>query len=382
MNSNMTTPLSNRQYLLWTIRNNGPITKKELQKITGLSWGLVVQEVNSLAEEGYISSNNRECLGVGRKAEEYDISEMQNYFVGVDLSYRGINVALADMKGRIIELTQREFALHEKEKEKMLDILYGILDTLFGRYSMKNIMGIGLSLQGAVDRENGVSILIGGVENWRDVPLKTILESRYHVPVTVEHDVDCIMLTETMFGHLNHDKITEAIVATLDYGIGLGMSLMINGQIYYGSHGKAGEIGYTIVREKEEDSRILLEDHVVKRHIVKDYINLTKDEDEITYPEIVRRAEEDDPVCKGIFERMAREIAYSICMASNFLNPEVIVFHMRSNEFKDMLFETIKNFVMEYTYDKTVKVKLSKAGLEAKAQGAILFASEKFIHTV
>lgn len=380
MQGNVLTQMNNQQLLLWKIKEKSPITKRELQNVTGFSWGLISREVNALVDTGYIVSDCRESIGAGRKAEEYDINNDKNYFIGIDFNYKGLLVVVTDMKGRIVEQSEREYAV--AERDCVLQLMFEMLDTFFEKFHDRRIMGIGIAAQGVVNRAEGISIFTTRIKDWNNVPLKKLLEERYNVNVSMEHDPDCIMKTESAFGHLNRSDVTEALVVSVNYSVGVGMSIMINGDIYHGFHGKAGEIGYTIVKDQKDGSGKYLEDHVTKLHIVQDYRELTKGSDGITYREIVERAENGDLVCKNLFKKLGEYIGLAICSASNFLNPEMIVIHAPSCEFQEMLFNTVRNFVVENTYDKAVKIKLSRLGKEARAIGGALLAIEKAIYTV
>ena len=380
MNDMLKTSFNNLQLLLWIIKEKGPITKREIQEITGFSWGLVSEKVNTLYEANYIVSDGRESFSVGRKAEEYDINHEKNYFIGIELQYKSIIVALTDMKGRIVEQVKRE--LSKVHREYALQLLFEILDVLFEKYGDRGIFGIGIGVQGVVDRENGVSVFLNGIEEWQNVPLKQIMEKRYGVSVIVEHDPDCILMAESAFGHLHQADVADAMVVTINFSYGIGMAVMINGNIYRGWHGRAGEIGYAIVDDTEKKRDKLLEEHSTKEHIIIDYHKITGDMESITYDEIVERANKGDEKCQKVLNKIIRYISIAICTANNILNPEMIIIHAPTCEFKDKLFETITEYVLQHSYDKEVQIKFSKQGREMCAVGGALSVIEKTICTI
>lgn len=379
MNESMLVQLSNAQLLLWKIKEYSPVTKRELQNITGLSWGLISREVNALVEEGWIVSCSRESAGVGRKAEEYDINPKRNYFIGIDFSYKGMLVAITDMKARIVESVECEFV--NVDCDDVLGKMYAVMDDYFAKYGDNNIMGVGISVQGVVDRSEGVSEFVPKIKGWNNIPLKSLLENRYHLPVCVEHDPDCVMETEIVMGHLCRTDITEALVITINHSIGIGMSVMLNGQIYHGMNGKAGEIGYTMVGDEDDETGRFLEDHITKFHLVQDYKKMSKSDEEITYKEIVERKKSGDRLCMELFERLGKYIAFAVCSANNFFNPQMIIFHASSCEFQNLYFEITKKFLAKHTYDKTVELRLSKLGKEVHALGGALIAIENVVFT-
>ena len=104
---------NNIRTLLAAIKANGPVAKRELQKLTGLSWGAVSSLTGLLCEHGYIVSAGKQVTSVGRKPSELDINGDDHYIVGVDLNLSGLCGVITDMKGRIIREWLRLFARNE-----------------------------------------------------------------------------------------------------------------------------------------------------------------------------------------------------------------------------------------------------------------------------
>lgn len=368
--------MQNQQLLLSKIKELGPITKRELQDATGLSWGLISKLVNLLVDEGYIESYCRETESVGRKAEEFDINNHRNFFVGIDFNYRGIFVVLTDMKGRIIKQYERDFALQERTYEGALNTLFELLDTIFEQYSQQKILGIGLAMQGVVDRKKGNSLNIEKIKGWRDIPIKAILEDRYYVNVDVEHDPECLMKSESVFGCMHGRGIQDAILVSISHRTGLGMAIMVHGDVYYGANGKAGEIGYSIVKEPLEGFAVYLQDYVLKEDILLQYKELVQNDHDVTYMDIEERAKAGDLVCRDIYKRMGRNIGYAITSACVFLNPEMVVVHATTCGCADLMFAEIDNVVSSNVYDSAVKIKMSTLSNDAVALGGALTAIE------
>ena len=380
MNSKTITSPTNMQMLLRVIKEKSPITKREIQDITGFSWGLVSAKVNALAGMGYIIADSRDSDGVGRKAEEYDINHERNLFIGIDVHCEGVLVAVTDMKGRVVEQEEREFS--GVDRQYILELLFHILDRFFDKYEKNFIIGMGIAVQGVVDRERGISVLANGIDGWHDVPLKQIMEERYQLDVIVEHDTDCLMFAESSLGHLNQRDVRDAMVVSVNYNVGIGMSVMLNGDIYRGWHGKAAELGYAIVDDSLEEENRLLENHSTKKNIVEDYKKLVGNERELSYNQIVEGAYNGDEDCRKVLSQAVRYIATAICSANNILNPEMSILHAPTCEFKEFLFSSVEECIEEYAYDKEVREKFSKLGKEARAVGGALSAIEKAIYSV
>lgn len=369
---------SNALVLLEQIRENAPISKRELQDVTGFSWGLISRLTNELANEGYIVSKGKVSTGVGRKPDEFDINPERNYFIGVDFSTNGMLTVLTDLKGRIIEQSQEKWK--KREKMAVLEQIYTVLDDIVERYAEHNIMGIGFAAQGVVNVAKGIYVYVSGIEGWNDVPLKTLVEERYGVDVVIAHDPDCLMRCECAFGVLKGSAETEVVMIHFTPGGGIGMSIMINGQIYLGHHGKAGEIGHIIVGQLEEGKYDFLDNHILGKDLEKEYQKLTGNKENVAYDVIVERARKGDIICNDVIRRCYRYISQSIAIVNSLLNPEVIVVHAVSCEDDEVFMDIVDEHLRNVSYDKSVKLRLSNLKNEAKAVGASLVVIEKVMN--
>ena len=90
----------NIRRLLGEIRDRAPITKRELQDITGFSWGNISFITNKLLIERYIVPSGKQETSVGRKPEEYDINTAENLIIGVDYHLGGFVLVVTDLRGR------------------------------------------------------------------------------------------------------------------------------------------------------------------------------------------------------------------------------------------------------------------------------------------
>lgn len=339
------------QIVFQHVKNNGPISRRELQDITGLSWGTISRVVEHLVAEEYIVVlDEKQSSGVGPKTEKFDVSPDKHYFIGVDLDNRGFIAVVTDMKGRAIASTEHRWTVFTREN--VLEKICQILDELVERYKDNYIKGIGFAVQGVADVRQGVSNYIGKIEGWKDVPLKALMEERYGVRVEVVHDPDCLMKCETSLGVLKDKTVKDVLMLYYNYELSLGMSIMVNGQIYLGHNGRAGEIGYAILGTKEDDSCELLEQY------------------------IGHRDEKLDPAL------LCDYVARGVAMANSFFNPEAIVLHMVGCPFQDVMVENVKKRILDSSWDPTVELLVSSLKFGAKATGAALIVIEDEIDTM
>lgn len=347
----MTVENNGTQIVFQQIKNNGPISRREIQVNTGLSWGTVSRAVEHLITEEYVVVLGKQDLkSVGPKTEKLDINPQKHYFFGFDLDNRRLIAIVSDIKGRMVDVTERKWT--HPTRETVLSTLYEIADYYMEKYRENHVEGIGFALQGVADVRAGISTYIGKIESWNDVPLKQLMEDRYHVNVVVVHDPDCLMKCEIAMGLLKERTVRDVLLIHYGFEYALGMSVAMNGQIYVGHHGRAGEIGYTILGVNEDGSSKMLEQYVQHR-------------DDHIPPEI-------------LYDYIARGVA----MANSFFNPEIIVLHTQNCPQQDLLVSSVKERILNSSWDTTVEVAVSDLSYFSKAQGAALFSIENMIETM
>lgn len=342
---------SNVQILLQKVKENGPISKRELQEITGYSWGFISQAITKLVELGYIEAEEeKESIGVGRKAEKFSVRKNRNFYLGVDLDGRDVVVVITDMSGYVIEKTKHTWTVFTKAY--VIEKMFQIIDSYVEKYGDKNIIGLGFAVQGVVDVSTGVSMHIARIPDWKNVPLKQMAEERYEIDVMVVHDPDCLLKCESCFGVLKGDDAQDVLEINFNYGFGVGMSIMVNGQIYVGHSGRAGEIGHTSLGTHQNGRMERLAEHAQKK------------------------------VGEIDTELLCDHLARSIVTASALFNPSVVVLYTMECDYKQELFQTIQKRFKEAEYDKVVGLRLSSLPREAKAVGAALIMIDRTIDEV
>lgn len=334
------------QVILQTIKEHGPVSKRELQQMTGFSWAHISQVTSRLMEEGYIVAGGKQATA-GRTADKLDINMDNNYYIGVDLSNQNVLVLITDMKGRVIESLECHW--DNWNYKQVIEKMFEILDRFVQKYTDKHIRGIGFAIQGIVDVLNGISVYIDGIEGWDNISLKEQMEERYHMEVVLAHDPDCLMKCEKSFGLLHGEPAKDVLLVHMNHGVGIGMSVMTNGQIYLGHNGRAGEVGYTILNAGSEEPCVQLNQYTSK------------------------------DAKKVDVERLCNYIARSVAIANSLFNPEKIVLHTMGCSYREQLYQHIEKQLQTNSYDKGVRLQLSGLDRDAKAKGAALIMIDRAI---
>lgn len=363
--------ISSKQSMFLTISKEGPISKREIQKINDCSWSLVSDTTNELLEEGFIELSEKVGQGKGRKADTYDVCKYHNVCIGIEINFEGVIVVCTDLKGRKLEEIQYHF--EDYEKDEALKTVFEALDQMVSKYSDKKIYAIGCSIQGAVDMEKGISAHIHRIKGWNDVPVKDLIEERYHIKTIVYHDTDCLLKSNLILENIKEDNV---VIIRLSNRLGVGMSIINKGMIYNGSHGKSGEIG-AIPLGREDGKEYYLYNHIGRRAFTDDYFEISKER--VEYDEFVRRIYNNETNAVRVYEKLAKYIAKAIITANSLYDPDLIVFNDSECDNHELMYYLVEREIRDMGWSEDFVLKETTLGADASTMGAALFAIEEAV---
>lgn len=228
--------------ILKLIKKEGPISKKDLSKLTGLSAGSLTGicneliDIHVLEEVGSVSKYNS-----GRKKILLNINYNYKKVIGIDIKNKFTTILITNINGEIIHekklLTDKNIDPHAF-LEKVCSNLKNIL--LENNIANNMILGIGVGILGGVNKEKNSTDYPIGFWN-TEVPVKEILENLLNLPVIVDNNVKNLAILELFLD----DSLDNFFF--LKYGSGIGGSIVSNQKIFYGYNSLAGEMGHTIL---------------------------------------------------------------------------------------------------------------------------------------
>lgn len=167
---------------------------------------------------------------------------MPRYILGFDVGGTKISAVLGEETGNILGSVRKPTVRHLGRKKLAEDLIY-MGHSLLDKYGLKKPDMIGVTFAGLVDSERGVVLSSPNVLGLRNLPIKKILEDEFGAETQIENDATAATIAERVFGEgKNHEHF---VYLTLSTGIGGGAFL--NGKLYRGAHGMAGEMGHMVV---------------------------------------------------------------------------------------------------------------------------------------
>ena len=234
---------TNTMSILNHIRVHGGSTRREIQLATGLSWAAVSTiAADLLAQEILVEKATEERVS-GRNPNLLDFNPRRNLSVGAEINMEGLTVVLLDLHSKVIY--EQEELLEKPERNAVLNQLTRMIEEVLriNRLERSQLLGIGISVQGSVDKEGAISVYNHYIRDWRDVPMKALFEEYFGIPVCVMHDPVCIALAEQW----QHKFLEQEDFVLIRLAYGIGMSYMYKGRPLNGHEGSAGEFGHMVV---------------------------------------------------------------------------------------------------------------------------------------
>lgn len=174
---------------------------------------------------------------------------MPGVLCGVDIGGTKCSIALINEDGKILDKIYT-CAHVEKGEEGMIDMIAGHVKELLHRNQLKDtdLPAIGVGCAGHIRHSDGVIITTSNLEGFNNYPLRDAMQSHFKVPVILDNDANAQAFGEYKFGA--GQAYDDMIFVTISTGIGAG--IVINGKLYRGMTGTAGEFGHTIVEPDSE----------------------------------------------------------------------------------------------------------------------------------
>ena len=224
---------------------NGDATIADLGREMDLSIPTVTKLVAELQDDGYILDFGKQETNGGRKPNIYGLNPASGYFVGVDMLKDKLNIAAIDFKGDKVQL-EENIPYQLENTPASLEQFCKIIDDFIVSLPVERnkILAIGVNITGRVNPASGYSYSIFYFE---EKPLAQILEERLQTKVFIENDSRAMTYGEYMKGVVQGEK--NILFVNMAWGLGLG--IIIDGNILTGANGAAGEIGHIVVNEQE-----------------------------------------------------------------------------------------------------------------------------------
>jgi len=374
--------------ILSMIRRSGPIARTDISKTTKINIVTVSHYVDNYIRRGLVVEKGQDISSGGRKPLLVDLSAGNNFVLGIGLNVNEILGIVVDLKGKIMWKLEKPRPV-EKPDPALIEIMAELTAELLdiAKIDKSNIRGIGIGVPGIIDKE-GHTIRCPGSLGTSDVyvtiPVRDIFEKRFKIPSLIENDAGCAVFAEKWFG--GKPNVKDMIYM---FSAG-GSGIMINGQIYRGFKGYAGELGIHNYNEGSLETWTQDSFHIGRCGIdlglssqarrgfeenrnSKIFQLVNNDLGKISFKTILDAAATKDKFAISLLEMGGLILGKKVAFLVNFMNPQIIVIGGGVEEggavFLDSLKKTVKAWSVEEA-TRDLKIIPSQLGSSAVSLGA------------
>jgi predicted NBD/HSP70 family sugar kinase len=372
----------NESAILEQIRRNGPITRSDLARRLHLSLPTITRIANELLSDDLIIETGTAGSSGGRRPGLLEFNARANLIIGVYVGHKMV-AALADLNGEIIERCGQTALRGEAGLQQLIGLIRDLkqqADTLG-----LAVRGVGVGAPSIVSFPEGVVAWAPGL-GWRDLALKQALEEATGLRVFVENEVNLLALGESWRGAGR--GVRKLICVSVGTGVGAG--LILDGQLYRGARGAAGEIGYIVPNEgylgRQVNGFGALESLADRNALITRgaerllagqpsllAVACTSDPSKLTAEMVLDAARAGDPLAQAALAEVIDYLSIAVANLVCVVDPERIVLSGDLAGYAEMFAQPIRDRIAGLV-PATPEIVASELGMDAAVLGAVAIA--------
>lgn len=386
----------NKHALLELVRfATGGISRADLARKMGLSRAAISSIVNDLLTTGILRETQREATSSGRPPINLEINPRRGYVVGIDIGVTHMLMGVADFSAQVLHEINIPFNI-EQGPESGLALVDKTLMALLSQAGIMidSVLAIGVGVPGPVVAEKGAVSEPPVMPGWHNYPIRDHLESLWNCPVSLNNDAEMGALGEGAYGAGRG----EDHLAYIKVGSGIGSGFLLNGRIYCGVSGSAGEIGHITVDPQGPvctcGNRGCLEVFSGGQAIAqlaqeamrlngRTQLSSLASIDQITAKDVALAAQRGDLLAQQILTRAGAHLGTAVANLINLLNPGMVVIGGGVSQIGDLFLEPIRKAVNERSLQaavQNVRITAAVLGQRSSLMGSVAQAITISLH--
>ncbi|MFE0733394.1 ROK family protein [Streptomyces sp. NPDC058855] len=357
---------ANLERVVRAVRMAGSLTQAEIARATGLSAATVSNIVRELKDGGTVEVTPTSAGG--RRARSVSLSGDAGIVIGVDFGHTHLRVAVGNLAHQVLAEEAEPLDVDASAAEgfdRAEQLVTRLIEaTGIGR---DKVIGVGLGVPGPIDVSSGTLGSTSILPGWSGINPAEELSARLGVPVHVDNDANLGALGELVWGSGRGVKD----LAYIKVASGVGAGLVIDGRVYRGPGGTAGEIGHITLDESGPvcrcGNRGCLETFTAARYVLP--LLRPSHGPDLTMERVVQLAREGDPGCRRVVADVGRHIGSGIANLCNLLNPSRVVLGGDLAEAGELVLAPIRDSVSRYAIPSAARqLSLAQGALGGRAE--------------
>ena len=361
---------------------NGEYSIAALSEQINTSVPTVTKLIGELMDEGFMIELGKSGTSGGRRPSIYGLNPEAGYFVGLDIRHTHASIAVTDFKGGLV--------CHEDDIPFILEIdeacLHSIAKNIrdfFVDHDLEwnRVLGMGISVAGRVNPKTGYSNLYSFDP---ERPINKILSEDLDIPVVIENDSRAMTYGEYLSGVVKKEK--NVLFVNVSWGLGMGM--ILDGRLYYGTSGYSGEFGHFPLLDNDQICRCgkvgCLETGASGSALVRmiseqlqagrasSLTRIFKEQGKVNMNDIFKAVQEEDILTIETIEKIGANLGRGLAGLINVFNPQLVVLGGKMSMAGDYLLLAVRSAVKRHAQtiaNQDTAIKFSKLRNQAAPIG-------------
>lgn len=235
----------NRAAILSLIRNNGPVSRAQLARLSKLSKPVVTEIVESLISANLVFESYKAKSGIGRRPIMLELNQEHLRIVGIDLARTHVEIVVTDLAGERLDGVRLPLDTESPGiiADQITDTLRELLRQIQARHEL---IGVGIGYPTPLSTSGHIVVGESAPDGWHNLDLERLLNQEFGMPVLVGNDANVAALYEKWYGVASEFRDFLYIMI----GKGVGAGIFCDGRLLLGQSGIAGEFGHILVNPK------------------------------------------------------------------------------------------------------------------------------------
>lgn len=374
---------ANKRTVLGLIYQRTTLSRADISRQTGLNRATVSSLIDELISDHFVVELGLGTSNGGRKPILLQFNADCGFIIGVDVQITHLTTVLINAGRHVVFQRRRDIDVNSQRlsQEQLAEYIaqeIGLAKTHCPP-SFHGLMGIGIGLPGLVNHHQGHALYLPnlGITNW---PLAATVTHRESLPVFIDNDANCGAWGQFLTTRIPHQVFINA-------GIGLGVGIIINGQLYRGAEGIAGEAGHHSISREGEDCSCgnigCWEQYTSERALARSLRNRGLDVPWPLPPDFVatvyRAAESGSVPHLEAFQELGESMGVGLVNLLNVLNPSAVYLGGTISEATSLILPSVHGIVESRALMTNRQVRLAAAPSNAVALGAAGLALSRSI---
>ena len=350
--------------------------------------------VNDLIGAGIVREAEDGPTTGGRRPILLELNPQRGKFVGIDIGATYVDFLVTDFACQVVYEMERPFDILTSP-EPGLNHIDRYLREMLAELSLelRDVLVIGVGIPGPVVADAGLVISPPLMPGWDNYPIRSHLEKMWQLPVSLNNDAELGALGEWAYGAGRGERH----LAYIKVGSGIGAGLLLDGRIFRGATGSAGEIGHTTIREDGPlcacGNHGCLETLAGGKAIASQAIKAVQSGrrttmasfdpvSNITARDVADAARRGDLVAQQIMKDAGTYLGIAIASLVNLFNPNMVVVGGGIAQMGDLLLQPIRQVVEKRSLRSSVqavRINTSVLGRRSSSMGAVVQAQNTFL---